>query len=248
MPAERLGGPLGEHADRLDRQGRQRIGPAPRRIEGIGAGQATDAHLPFDPGVVGLEVGVGDRPVVEAGSGDRPLEAPLDEVHLVETPVVAGEVDGAAAHHAAVLQRRHQLGGLRLGGAEGVRLFREVVGERRQPAHRQLIVAEVLGPEIGPLLQHHHRVSGARRAPGRLCRPRHPSLRPRSPRPRWAGNGRGGSPVVVPEGRLPHEAILEADQLPADLVLVAAVFRIGEQPLDGGDPDGLEEHRLRVVE
>src|SRR5690606_39350547 len=42
----------------------------------------------------------GARPVGEAGAGDRPPPAALDEVDLVEAPVVPREENRAAAHAA----------------------------------------------------------------------------------------------------------------------------------------------------
>ena len=81
-----------KHARRLHRQRRHRIGLRARRIEGARAGEARHADLPFDLGVIRLEIGVGDRPVSEAGAGNRAEHAALDEVNLVKAPEVGGVV------------------------------------------------------------------------------------------------------------------------------------------------------------
>ena len=103
-----------EHAGRLHRQRRHRIGLGARRIEGAGAGEARHADLPLDLGVVGLEIGVGDRPVSEAGAGNRAEHAALDEVDLVEAPVVGRVVQACATDRASVPESRLELLQLRL--------------------------------------------------------------------------------------------------------------------------------------
>src|SRR6478736_6480913 len=79
VQAELARAALEEDARRLHRQWRHRIRLGARRIEGTRAGEARHTDLPFDLGVVRLEIGVGDRPVSEAGAGNRAEHAALDE-------------------------------------------------------------------------------------------------------------------------------------------------------------------------
>src|SRR5690242_8188455 len=51
-------------------------------------------------------------------------------------------------------------------------------------------------------------------------------------------------PVVVTEGRLPEVVVLDPDQRPAEVVVVAAVFRQGEQAKHREPPHGGEERGL----
>ena len=67
MEAQLARAPLEQHARRLHRQRGQRIGPRARRVER--PRRPGNAQLPVGLRVVGLEVGIGDRPVGEA----RPL-------------------------------------------------------------------------------------------------------------------------------------------------------------------------------
>src|SRR5260370_20661417 len=89
MPAELARGALENHTGRLHRQWRHGIGLRTGGIERAGAGEARDTDFPFDFCVVRLEVRVGDRPIREAGSGNRAdLAAPADIGFVVapETP------------------------------------------------------------------------------------------------------------------------------------------------------------------
>src|SRR5690606_14305214 len=116
---------LEQHAGRLHGQRRHRVGPRAGRVER--AGRAGDADLPVDLRVVRLQLRVGDGPVGEAGALDRAEPAALDEVDLVEAPVVRREVDAAATLAATEEQWRRRAalwlaGLLLLGAAERLRV------------------------------------------------------------------------------------------------------------------------------
>jgi hypothetical protein len=86
------------------------IRPRARRIERAGAGEARHADFPFHLRVIGLKVGVGNRPVGETRSGDWADFAALDEVDFVEAPKICGEMDAGATDQAAVDDRALGLG------------------------------------------------------------------------------------------------------------------------------------------
>src|SRR6185436_11582429 len=130
MPSELARAALEEHAGRLHRHRRQRKRRRAPRLPRIGRTVSGYAEDLFCARVVGLEVVVGDRPVCEAGAGDRADRAALDEVDGAEAPEVGGEVNGAAAHalaeHHVIARLRFVLWGL----AEALRLSLGIVGER----------------------------------------------------------------------------------------------------------------------
>src|SRR5437899_3767389 len=105
MPAELARGALENHTGRLHRQWRHGIGLRTRRIERAGAGQARDTDFPFDFRVVRLEVRVGDRPIREAGAGNRANLASLNEIDFVEAPEIRGEVHAGSANTPPVNKR-----------------------------------------------------------------------------------------------------------------------------------------------
>ena len=65
-------------------------------------------------------------------------------------------MDGPAAHHAAIGERRLLDGFVLRRLAKGRRLLAEIVGQRRVVPVHVLVVREVFGREPRPLLQHHH--------------------------------------------------------------------------------------------
>ena len=93
MQAEFLRRLLEDHTGRFDRHGRKRVWLSPRRLERIRARQSRDADLIFRFLVVRLQVGIGDGPVRETGAGDCAEATALDEVALVEPPVISREMD-----------------------------------------------------------------------------------------------------------------------------------------------------------
>src|SRR6056297_2524374 len=88
--------PFEQHARGLYRHRRAWVAP--------GAGwvgrplNTRDADFPIDLGVIGLEVLIGNGPVVETGAGNGAEQASLLEIDFAETPVVGGEMNAAAAH------------------------------------------------------------------------------------------------------------------------------------------------------
>src|SRR5216683_2316119 len=102
MPAELARGAFKNYARTLHGERRHGVGLGARRIEGAGAGEAGDADFPFDLGVVGLEIGVGDGPVAQVGAGNGADFAALDEIDFVEAPEIRGEVHAGAADAATV--------------------------------------------------------------------------------------------------------------------------------------------------
>ena len=150
---------LEQDARRLHRERRQGIGPRARRVERPGL--PGDAQLPLGLGVVGLEVTVGDRPVLEPRAGDRPQAALLDEVDLAEAPVVGGEHDAPAAYEAVVEELYlPRLRRLRFGPAE--REPGRVVLEGALKQRLDLVVLELRRLDAGPLFEHDDREPGGR--------------------------------------------------------------------------------------
>ena len=160
---------LEEHAGRLHRQRRHRIRLRARRIERAGAGETRHADLPLDLGVVRLEIGVGDRPVGEAGAGDRAEHAALDEVDLVKAPEVRRVVQARAADAASVPEGRLellQLGFLRPASSRNVCGFLTaslVMPPRYQSFSSSCL--KVAQREPRSLLQQHDRESCLRQLP-----------------------------------------------------------------------------------
>src|SRR4029077_5704163 len=102
MPAELAGGALENDAGTFHGQRGHGIGLGARRIERAGASQAGDADFPFDLCVIRLEIGVGDGPVAEVGTGDGTNFTALDEVDFMEAPEIGGEMYTGAADATAV--------------------------------------------------------------------------------------------------------------------------------------------------
>src|SRR5207249_11074450 len=120
-----------------------------------------DAQLPLGLGVVGLEVTVGDRPVLEPGAGDGPQAALLDEVDLTEAPVVGCEHDAAAAYE-AVVEELYLPRLRRLGFAPAERESGRVVLQGALEERLDLVVLELRRLDAGPLLEHDDRDPGGR--------------------------------------------------------------------------------------
>jgi hypothetical protein len=129
MPAKLARGALKDHATRFHGQGRHRIGLGARGIKRTGTGLAGHANLPFDLGVVRLEVGVGDGPIGQRGTGDGTYLAALDEIDFVEAPEIRGEMYTRAADEAAVDKRALWLGFVFGSFAKRSRLELGMIGE-----------------------------------------------------------------------------------------------------------------------
>src|SRR5262249_27202773 len=90
------------------RKRRHRIGLRTRRIKRTCACKARDTNFPLDFRVVGLEVGVSDRPVDEGRARRWADFAALNEIDFMEAPEVCSEVitctsDGTAVDKGALL-------------------------------------------------------------------------------------------------------------------------------------------------
>src|ERR1700730_6350440 len=154
MPAEFAGGAFEDYAGTLYGQRRHRIGLGAPRIKGAGAGESGDANFPFHFGVIGLEIGVGDRPIAQVGTRDGADFAALDEIDFVEAPEIGGEVHAGAAYAASVNE-----GALRLGFfvgrfAEGSGLKLGLVGEQIFVEDFYFVVDEIGFGEIWPLFKY----------------------------------------------------------------------------------------------
>src|SRR5687767_9815914 len=101
MKSELSRGALEQDTGGLNRQRWQRVGLRSGRIE-RSAGEAGDPEFLFDLGVVRLEVGITDRPVLKVGAGHGTPACTLAKVEFFESPEVAGKVNGSSAHHAPV--------------------------------------------------------------------------------------------------------------------------------------------------
>src|SRR5580704_12320021 len=110
MPAEFARGAFENYTAGFHREWRHGISLRARRIERAGVGLARDADLPFNSGVVGLEVGVGYGPIGESGARDRTHFAALDEIDFVEAPEIRREMRARAADQAAVDQSALRFG------------------------------------------------------------------------------------------------------------------------------------------
>src|SRR5216683_2225458 len=106
MPAELARSAFHQDARRFDGQRRQRIGFRSRRIKRTCTCLARDAEFPLRFRVVGFEVVVSDGPILKIGTGNRPFSRPLYKVEFVESPVVGGEMNAAAANDAAIRENR----------------------------------------------------------------------------------------------------------------------------------------------
>src|SRR5215471_7577843 len=94
-----------------------------------GSGKPGHADVPFDLGVVRLEVGVGNRPIGEIRAGYGTDLAALNEINLMETPEVCGEVNAGAADEAPIEHGALALGSLVGGFAVCVGLELGMIGE-----------------------------------------------------------------------------------------------------------------------
>ena len=166
MPPELPGSDLEQYARRLDRQWRKWIRARARWVERIGARDPAHAELPLGLRVVGLEVRITNRPVLEGGTRHRAVPRPLDEILFVKTPVVRGEVHAAAADHATVDQVVASLGLVGGGLPKRLRLQRRDVGELVAFTHQELVVLEVGFVQIGTLLEHQDAKPAARELAG----------------------------------------------------------------------------------
>ena len=138
------------------RQRRARVATAARRFERVGAGLPGDAERPFELAIVGLELGVGDRPVGERGAGQVAGHGAQAEVVLGESRQPALPMDRAAAHH--LRHRAEQLDARRLvgGGAHGARIEQRVGPEIVAVDIGELVAAEGLARPPRAALQRHH--------------------------------------------------------------------------------------------
>ena len=102
MPAELARSALHQDARRFDGQWGQRIGFRSRWIKRTCARLPGHAKLPLRFRVIRFEVVVSDRPVLKPGTGNRAFSRPLDKVKFVESPIVRGEMNAAAANDAAI--------------------------------------------------------------------------------------------------------------------------------------------------
>jgi hypothetical protein len=125
----------------------------------VDAGLAGHTDVPVDLRVVRLELGVIERPVREAGTGNLPEHTALVEVDLAEAPVVGREVHRRAADAARVEQRwPHQRRdrGLVRRAAERLLVADRVDGESAEEPVLELVVPQVGGVDARALLEHHH--------------------------------------------------------------------------------------------
>ena len=153
MPAELPRAALEQHALGLDRQRRHGEGLAARGLKRIPR-QPRHTNLPLDLRVVGLEVGIRDRPVGHTRARRHTEPRGLLELEFWKTPEIRGEVHAPAANHATVCGPSTFFRGLRLLRPHGVGLEVVIVRETRTIVHPDLVVLEVLLGEPRPLLEH----------------------------------------------------------------------------------------------
>ena len=156
MPAEFLCGALENHSAGFYRERRVGVGLRARGIERARAGEAGNANFPFHFGVVRLKIRIGDRPVREARASDWTVLAAFDEIDLMETPIVGSEMHGAAADAATVHHRRLRVGLVLRSLAESSRLELRLVGQSVLKEDMQIVVIELVGSQVRPLLKDHH--------------------------------------------------------------------------------------------
>src|SRR5262249_45892813 len=136
MQAELAGTPFQQHSRRLHRQRWHRIWPGSRRLPRMGAREPGYADLPFDLGIVRLQLRIPDRPIREPCAGDTAEPAMLLEIDLPESPVIGSEMRAAATDRARIPQRvaavavRYRR--LRRIATESLRVAYRVVGDPRQ--------------------------------------------------------------------------------------------------------------------
>src|SRR5258708_4024179 len=97
MPAKLARGPLENYAGRFHRQWRHRIRLRPRWIERAGICQSGNTDFPFHFSIVRFQIRVRDRPIHEAGAGDRAGLGAFDEIDFVKTPEIGREVNAGPA-------------------------------------------------------------------------------------------------------------------------------------------------------
>jgi hypothetical protein len=141
------------YAGSLGGERRHRVGLRTRWIKRTGTGKAGHADFPLYFRVIRLEIGVGDRPVGEAGAGDRAELGALDEIDFVEPPEIRGEMDAGATDQATVNQRALRLGFFIGSFAEGVGLQLGVIGKQIFVQNFYFVMGEVGFGEIGHLFQ-----------------------------------------------------------------------------------------------
>src|SRR5262245_29768600 len=122
MKAEGARATLEQYARRLVVQRRQRERPRAMRVER--PRRARDADLPIDFRVIRLELVVGERPIIEAGAGDRSEQRPLAKIDRTKTPVVRREMHAGAADAAAIGEPASSIARPRLVVARAKRLKR----------------------------------------------------------------------------------------------------------------------------
>src|SRR5690348_15110449 len=102
MPAELLRRGLEDDARRLDGKGRQRKRRRARWLPGIDRMVSGDAEHLLGARVIRLEIGVGDRPIGEAGTADGAEQTALAEVELAKAPEIRREVHTASTDAPAI--------------------------------------------------------------------------------------------------------------------------------------------------
>ncbi len=230
----------------------QRVRPVARLGEGVGHGLAGHAQLRLGHVVEGRQLLVGDGPVRERAALHRPERRAQPEVHRLEPVEVAAHVHRAAAHAVGRPRGVGALVAARRALAQQVRLLPGQRHEEVAAAVENLVVDEVLGLVVRPLLQHHHLEAGA---------------------PQLQGHGRSARAAaddadvhrLLAHGCLPHvfkhfmpswpsggarrhrAHRVEAHQLPAHLLLVAAVGGVSEEALQRQHRQQLEEVRLAAA-
>ena len=170
MIPELLAGRVEVDADLVELERRQRVVALPRRLEDVAAGDllalqiaglARHADLILDTLVVGLELGVAQRPVDDRGIfRDCSLAVALDgvrahpEIVVVEAPGDRTVVHGAAAGLVAIALRRDR-GRARFGvRAPGDRLALDVRAQVHALKEAELVLGrEVLGCKPRPAFE-----------------------------------------------------------------------------------------------
>src|SRR5579872_5955265 len=245
MPAKFFRATFHQNTGGLHWHWRKRVRLGVRWFERIGPDQSGDTQVPLGLGVIGFEFGVSERPVVEAGTGDRSPATALDEIDFVVPPVIGCEMDGPSAHAPPVLNGRLHDGDVVGGLAKGVGLLLVVISQDIHADARivpywpdlQFVVTKIALVKVWPLFENNHVESGC----GQFLRDHTTS---------GAGAdydeiNRGGVieflhlafgsrlrllplivfGVVVAEGRFVGHFVCEPDQLPSRMVVIPAVFR-----------------------
>ena len=160
VQAQLLGPTLEQHAGRFHRHRRQRIRLRARSVKWIRSAQTGYSKVPFSLGVVWLEIVVRDRPVAQIGARHRSQHGTLVKILGMETPVIRGEMDRPAAHHATVFDSLLLLRGIGRCFAKRIELFLGIVGEPGAKHDGDFIVLEIFFVTPRSLLQRNHAKSG----------------------------------------------------------------------------------------